>query len=332
MAWIRCLLKMTICLALVLGATRQSPLMAQPAAKKPSLERTPLLKEPTSPEEMFSAAILMVDLARFDLAAKYLDQFSGTSPDDEMLLKLRDKYGTGEFLKLARSSELQPTATTLLDQLNKAARKQAEDPAFVDKLVSRVIQGPTERDMAIRELRNVGVIAVPEILRKMSETEMAENQDNLVLALVRMGNQVVPPLIGAIDSPQERIRAAVINALGLLDASEAIPYLWFPAFDEDQPEGVRNAARRTIIKLLKGSPDRGTQLSSVFASNELKRLAKLLYRTPDILPVDEKGGVNLWAWDANEGTVVLRSVAPELAAMFLSTRFARQSLALPRTV
>ena len=328
MARSRCLLKFSVSLVLIAGVTGPSALLAQPSVKKPVVERSPLLKEPSTPEEMFSAAILMLDLARFDLAGKYLEQFNGTNPDDELLLKLRDKYGTGEFLKLARSEQLQPMGTTLLDQMNAAARKQAEDPVFVDKLIGRLIQGPTERDMAIQELKNIGAIAVPEILRRLSEQEMEEHQDNLILALVRMGNQVVPPLIGALDSPQERVRAAVINALGMLDAAEAIPYLWYPAFAEDQPEGVRNAARRTIIKLQKGSPDRGTQLSSVIASNELKRLAKLLYRTPDLLPANEKGSVDLWAWDPKEQTTVLRSLTPELAAMFLSTRFARQSLAL----
>jgi hypothetical protein len=327
MARIRFAVKMSVCLAFVVLAF-VSPLAAQPAAKKPALERSPLLKEPTTPEEMFSAAILMVDLARFDLAAKYLEQFSNANPDNELVIKLRDKYGTGEFLKLAASKELQPAATTLLDQLNAITRKQAEDTAFVDGLIKRLIQGPTERDMAILELRNAGAGAVPEILKKMAEPEMAANQDDLVLSLVRMGKQVVPPLIGALDTPDDRIRAAVIDALGWLDAVEAIPYLWYPAFDENQSDGVRIAARRTIIKLQKGSPDRGTQLSSVAASNELKRIAKLFYRTPDLLPTNERDAVDLWAWDKQEGTVVPLSVSPEVASMFLSTRFASQSLAL----
>ena len=327
MARIRFVLKMTLCLALV-AAVGVTMVSAQPSAKKASVERSPLLKEPTTPEEMFAAALLMVDLARIDLAAKYLEQFEATSPDDELLLLLRDKYGTGDFLKLAASKELQPTSTQLLEKLNLAARKQAEDPAFVDGLIQRLTQGQPERDLAIAELRNAGVRVVPEILKKMSEVEMVEHQDTLVIALTRMGAQIVPPLIGALDSPEERIRAAVIGILGSLEATEAIPYLWFPAFDEEQPAGVRVAAKRTLISLFKRAPERGDQLSSVVASNELKRLAKLVYRTPSVLPVDEQGGVSLWAWNDKDGTVVLRSLSPEVASLFVSTRFARQSLAL----
>ena len=305
-----------------------SPAGAQTSTKKPVVERSPLLKEPTTPEESFAASVLMVDLARLDLAAKYLDQFQESEPDDSLLLRLRDKHGTAEFLKLAATKELQPGAMTLLEQLNAAARKQAEDPAIVDAMIQRLIQGPPERDLAITELRNAGAAVVPEMLRKMSEPAMTEYQDTFVVALTRMGNQVIPPLIGALDSPDERIRAAVIDTLGWLDAAEAIPYLWFPAFDEQQPMGVRDAARRTILKLSKGSADRGDQLSSVVASNELKRLAKMLYRNTDILPVGEQGGVNLWSWDSQQGTVTEKNVSPDIAALFLSTRFARQSLAL----
>jgi CheY-like chemotaxis protein len=301
---------------------------AQPSAKKPVIERSPLLKEPTTPEEMFAAAILTYDLARVDLAAQYLEQFDATSPDDSMLIKLRDKHGTAEFLKLAASPELQPRSKKLLESLNAAARKQSEDPQYVDSLIQRLTAGPAEREIAIAELKNAGTRVVPEMLKQMSKPEMADHQDAFVVALARMGNQVVAPLIGALESPEPRIRAAIIDTLGWLDASEATPHLWAPAFDEQQPPGVRAAAQRALSKLNRVSPSRGTQISSVTASNELKRLAKVLYRSPNLLPVNDLGAVDLWAWSDKDETVVQRSLTPEVASLFLSTRFARQSLAL----
>ena len=310
------------------GVASVGPAAAQPVARKSSVQKSPLLKEPTTPEEMFAATLLMVDFARMDLAVKYLEQFQATDPDDATLIKLRDKHGTADFLKLTFSKELQPAADELLEKLNAAAKRQAEDPAFVDSLINRLTRGPSERDMAISELRNIGATVVPEILRQMSKGEMVDHQDTLVIALTRMGKQVVPPLIGALDSPQERIRAAVIDSLGWLEAVEAIPYLWFPAFDEHQPQGVRTSAKKTLVKLFKGSPDRGTQLSSVVAANELNRMSRLLYRHPEAALVDEQGAVNLWAWSDSENTVAVQTLTPEIASLFLSTRFARQALAL----
>src|SRR5205823_3401134 len=69
-------------------------------------KRSPLAAEPKSADELFEATLLMVDIARFDLAALYLNKLMEESLDDEMLMALRDKYGTAAFLKLANVEEL----------------------------------------------------------------------------------------------------------------------------------------------------------------------------------------------------------------------------------
>lgn len=305
-------------------------LRAQPAPAKltPPPEPSPLLIEPKTAEESFAAALLMVDLARIDLAKKYLDQFNATSPDDVMLMKMRDMHGTASFVKLSRIKELQPVSTQLLEQLNAASRKQSEDPAFVDGLIARLSQGPTQRELAIIELRNAGPKAVPQIIRQMSRPEMLNKQDDLVLALIRMGRQVVPPLLGALDSPQERIRAAVISVLTALDAREAIPHLWFPAFSESQPLGVRIAANQALTKLVGGGTENIERVSSVAASSELRRLSKLLYENPGMLPQDEGGGVTIWGWDDKEQTVAPHGYNSTIGGLLMSARFAKQALEL----
>ncbi len=137
-----------------------------PQAKATAPDRSPLLKEPQTPEEMFAATLLTIDLIRPDLAVKYFDQFEAAAPNDELLLELRDKYGTGDFLKLARTKELQPRSEALLQRLNLAARKQAEDPIFLAKLVENYLQAKN-REPAFAELRNAGVYAVPEIVKQL---------------------------------------------------------------------------------------------------------------------------------------------------------------------
>lgn len=302
-----------------------APVAAKPAA---DAEPSPLLVEPKTPEESFAAALLMVDLARIDLARKYLEQFESSSPDEAMLVKLRDKHGTADFLKLARIKQLQPLSSDLLERLNVASRKQSEDPGYVDRLIERLGQGPVQRELAIVELRNAGPRAVPQVIRQMGRPEMAKQQDSLVFALIRMGRQIIPPVIGGLDTPHERVRAALIGVLATLEAKEAIPYLWFPAFSEDQPLGVRVAANQALAKLITGSADRVDRLSSIAASNELRRLARLLYENPGLLPLDDNGGVTIWGWDETEQTVVPTGYAPPIAAMLLSSRFASQSLSL----
>jgi CheY-like chemotaxis protein len=309
-----------------------SSIQAQPAPPAPlpgkvvGIEPSPLLVEPKTPEESFAAALLMVDLARVDLARKYLEQFEASAPDDAMLMAMRDKHGTGEFLKLARIKDLQPLSSDLLDRLNAASRKQSEDPAFVDALLARLSQGSAQRELAITELRNAGPRAVPQVIRQMSQPNMEGQQDQLVYALIRMGRQIVPPLLGALDTPQERVRAAIIGILATLEAKEAIPYLWFPAFAEEQPLGVRMAAHQALNKLVGTS--RTERLSSVEASVELRRLSRLLYENSALLPRDEAGTVTIWGWDPEQQTVVAKTYSPQIASILLSTRFASQSLAM----
>jgi len=315
------------CWALVL--TSLPPVQGQEDSpfRSPTAD-SPLLVEPTTPEESFAAALLMVDLARMDLARLYLNQFDKSAPDDAVLMKLRDRHGTAAFLKLARIKELQPLSEDLLTRLNAASRQQSEDPAFVDTLIGRLVEGPTQRELAIVELRNAGPRAVPQIIRQMGRPEMRAHQDVLTIALIRMGRQVTPPLLGALDSPQERIRAAVIGVLEALDAKEAIPYLWFPAFSEDQPLGVRMAANRALAKLTTGSALRVERLSSVDASHELRIRARRLYEHPAELPADENGQVTLWSWDGTQETTLPQTYSPRIASLLMSSRFAAQALAL----
>lgn len=307
-------------------------LQAQPAPPPAKVvaepEPSPLLVEPKTPEETFSATLLMVDLARLDLARKYLEQFEAASPDDDLLVKLRARHGTGAFVRLSRIKDLQPLSTQLLDKLNVASRKQSEDPNFVDGLIAKLSGDPTQRELATVELRNAGARAVPQILKIMRQPEMAAKQDAIVIALTRMGRQVVPALIGGLEAPEERVRAAIFGILDALDAREAIPYLWYPAFSEDEPMGVRVAANRTLNRLVLGDSSKGERLSSIAASNELRRLAKMLYENSALLPRDDEGRVVIWGWDETEQTVVARKYSPQVASMLMSTRFASQSLAL----
>lgn len=309
------------------SAQTPDPSLAPPKSA-PIPDPSPLLTDPETPEESFAAVLVLVDLARLDLAVKYLEQFNASNPDDAMLITLRDKHGTPAFVRIARIKELSSIAAPLLERLNKASRKQSNDPVYINSLIARLSKDPTERENATRELRNAGPLAVPQIIRQMSRPEMLDQQDQIVLALIRMGRQVVPPLLGAMDSPHERVRAAIIGILSALEAREAIPHLWYPAFSESTPLGVRIAANRALARLITGSADRIDRLSSVAASNELRRLSRKLYEDSTLLPAEEDGTVTIWGWDAMEETVAAKSYSPAIASMLLSSRFAAQSLSL----
>jgi hypothetical protein len=91
-------------------------------------EVSPLLFEPETAEQYFDAVLISLRLALPNLARQYLEGFMELEPDDEVLLELRDRHGPAVFLNLANQRELRPLSTELLDRVNAAFRRRAEDP------------------------------------------------------------------------------------------------------------------------------------------------------------------------------------------------------------
>lgn len=302
----------------------------QPDAPAPGLdpfvEESPLLREPKTPEEAFSATLLMVDLARLDLAQRYLKQLVEANPDDETLIALRNKHGTAEFVKLSRIQELEGLARRLLERLSEASRKQADDPAYANELIERLGGDFVQRELALRELRNLGEGAIPHLLRKLAATDSAEQIDRVIGALARMGRMAVEPALAGLDAPQSKVRLAVLNALGLIQGKEAIPFLWHPAFAASESPEIQMAARRALARIATGSEKIPERLTVDLAANELRRLARGFYFRQFHAPLDDDGAAIVWSWDEKAGTVVRSSMPAERAQLLLAARFARQSL------
>lgn len=315
-------------------ASAQAPdPVADPAAPAPNAPAdSPLLKEPQTPEELFAATLLMTDLARMDLARKYLDLFAAGKPDGEVLLQLRDKHGTAEFVRLSRIPELRPTSSKLLTELEVAARTRAADPAFVDGLITKLAGDPVDRELAIRDLTNLGQPAVPALVARLATPKSDEERDHITYALIRMGRQVVPPVLGTLEAPDEAVRTAAISVLGWLRAGEAVPYLWYPAFGPEQPEGVKIAAAEALARIRYGKPQAVDRISSIEAAGELRKLATEYFDQTQEAPLDDDGQAAVWTWDADAGTVAKRLWPPRLANLWYATRFSRESLALSPTM
>ncbi|HUQ72467.1 MAG TPA: hypothetical protein VM165_23265 [Planctomycetaceae bacterium] len=295
-----------------------------PAAPEPS----PLLTEPKTPEQTFDAVVTLIDLGRFDLAKTYLEQFVQADPSDEVLLAMRDRHGTGTFLKLARIRDLQATAQPLLQRLNALSRAQAEDPGYVDGLIAKLFGSPTERELATQELRNAGSRAVPQLLRKIAAAGSTNERDILILVLSRMGQPVAPVLIAALDAPSEAIRLASIQTLHRLEYRAAVPSLWPVAYATDVEAGTQLAAKQAIAQIRYGNADRLERLSTLVAVDDLTKRARQLLTGQDTLAVDGMDTVEVWSWNNADNTVVAEMLPVEAANLRMAARHARDALSL----
>ncbi len=328
-------------LAVLVGALSPSMVLrAQPPADNPDAVTqnaltqnadgpSPLLTEPQDPEALFDAVVLMLDLDRPGLALRYLKQVLAEEPDDATILKMRDKHGPAVFLELSNDKRLQPDSIALLDRMNEAFRQYAADPARMDRLVNNLTGTPQEREVAIIQLRNTGKVAIPRMLTLVSAAKDTAQRDAMVYAMTRMGAQIIPPLLGALEAPDEGIRTVAIDTLGWLGSLDTVPWLWYSAFGSDQPSGIRQSARQALARILRDDVKRAGEISSNGAVSQLQKIATRHFRLEFNWKMNEDGATTeLWSWDAQKDALSAWNLAPETASLIVGSRFARQALTL----
>ncbi len=303
-------------------------LTAQPPAETPAQEESPLLIEPTTPEDTFEAASLMQRLGRPGLAKRYLTQFLDANPDEDLLLKIRDKQGPAVFLRMANDPALRPESKTLLDKVNEAFRKRGADPNRINKLIADLSGSPRERAVALETLRSGGTAVVPHMLVSLANAGPNE-KSVLIGALVQMGQPVVPPLLGALESPNPGVRGGAIEVLGYLGSVNEVPYLWRPAFGPDEPPGTSQSAKNALTRMLKPEGQRNFQVSPFGAAAQIKRAALEHYRNEYHWPLkDDETAVTVWTWDEQNQTVAAVQMTPREASLYRGAQLARDALAL----
>src|SRR5262249_56601976 len=106
-------------------------------------------KEPTTPLELWDAADYLVRTGQASLAAPYLKKFMASNPDDETLMKIRDRYGAGSILRLQDDPATRDLAAPLVDKLNTATRRHATRPDRIARFIAALGKTQEEQDYAV---------------------------------------------------------------------------------------------------------------------------------------------------------------------------------------
>jgi len=289
-------------------------------------EKSPLLTEPKTPEATFDAVVLMLDLNRPNLVNRYLQILMAGRPDNATILRMRDKHGPGIFLRLANDRRFQPLSLQLLNQMNAAFRAFAFDPARIDGLIANLKGNTRDRQLAIRQLRETGAIAVPRILEVIATTQSSQDRETMIVALTRMGKGTIPALKGALTSPNETMRSVSAETLGWVGDHSTVAWLWYPAFGPDESLGVKQSAQRAITKILRGDSRKLHEISPFGAVAELARIAREHFRFEYEWKVDAGGLVELWSWDYDANRLNAWKVNERTASLVAGSRFARQAM------
>jgi CheY-like chemotaxis protein/HEAT repeat protein len=286
--------------------------------------KSPLAIEPKTPEDLFDAILLMVDISRNAVAKKYLKKFLADEPADELLLKLREKYGPAAFLRLANIPELQPDSKALLERNNLAYTKYANDPARLDQFLKDLVSGTAEQQTIARhQMETAGTTVVPALISALGDPKYANSQTTIVEMLVRIGPPAVPALQAALMSPDVATRQAVMLSLGLIRNETSIPYLLrFAGQTPATNEAI--TAKNAMSRILKNDALVRVQLQNV--ANRLLKTARDYFLGRHVWELDKDQLVSLWTWDQSIRTVRELHVPPDVAARQEGLFFAKSAL------
>lgn len=313
-----------------------SAALAQIEAPEAPSKESPLLKEPESADEVFDAVMLFTDFGQMEQAKGYLEQLVKMSLSDDELLAIRDEQGTAALLRLANTKELQPASTEFLKLVTAASRKKATDPAVIDAVISDLFAGPTKERIAQIEIKNIGLPAIPRLLTRLSQTDDRTESEKLLFAITQMGDTISPAIIGALETPDEKLRGALINILGWIKAEDAIPDLQYFAFSATQPPGTQMSARRSLARVKFGDEKFVKKVSGYGTADDLKKVALGYFSQKKTIatvntPDANNQKVDIWVWDPSAGTVVPINTSTAAAANYHAVKQAKRALSFAPT-
>lgn len=289
-----------------------------------STVKSPLLTEPKTPEEVFEAMLFMVELGRPEVAKVYLKKFLNDNPPDDLLLKLRDKYGSAVFLKLANIADLRPLSTDLLDRNNAAFTKFSSDPARLQGFLKDLATGTSNQQAAARyQFKTAGVSVVPALIAGFENPAFVQSREILIDMLVRIGTPALPPLYASLDSPNPVVRHASFQAIGMIRSHDAIPYLLRFVGQADATED-RIAATKALSQIVGGLEKTRAENSNV--ATKLVQRSKNYLLNQEPWEVESDGLVTTWIWNSEGGVVQSRRLKPAQASLNAGLYFAKAAL------
>ncbi len=313
----------------------QPPAQPQPPAAAPDDSHKDdyrqFFKKPETTEEYWRALRYEIEVGRYDLASGLLHGLLAKMPTEDELLMLEDKYGMASFLELrtvdwskdpAVKAQAAKDAGQLIDMVREAVKKKLNDPTKIQLYIKNLNGEREEHDFALGELGRSGAQVVPYLLGAL-QSAPPEDRPALLDALRRLGPEALPPLYAALDSDIPTLQLYVLDVLRQRAAAGAVPYLW-RLTAESQPDDVRRRAVRVLADLLDADP---TKLPAPQVA--LTRLAEGYYYHKVAFPNPKE--VMVWRWDPAAKQVVrgwpgAETVTAEQAEEYYGTRFAREAL------
>lgn len=303
----------------------------------------PATTEPAAPEVNLNAPLASLvdefwhygEVARYDIQASIGEKIiaEGQSKPQELLTLFEQVaaqhttlQGTptdldAELLRWqADDPKMKPVAIKLLDLLNQGRFARRQDQNFIAANIKRLNQGQRAYMLAIRDLRNSGELAVPQMVHILASQQPAdiEYHDVVRQALVDLGREALSPLLAATQmNPKEAALTSICGVLGDIGYPVAAPYLVALVHNPQSSNEVRQAAAIALGRLNVSPESNGGDLFYDLAE-------KFYYGTASIQPNPSSPRAFVWYWTGNDLNSKL--VPPQIFNDIMSMRETEHSL------
>jgi hypothetical protein len=317
----------------------QDPFGAGPAAKAPAADKAkgPQLPEeqlpfvlqqlrdsdPKTPQAILQAANAVLQFGRPDEAKRYLEQFLAAKFPEDQLVNVPHQVGSALLIHLAADEKVQPEGKEVARLVQEAAYKKATDLAEIEKTI-QLLSNPSLsiRQLALEKLGESGTHVVTPMLRVLADSARESEHRYVRVALAHLSVATEAPLIGALEIPDEHVRAQVVAVLGRIRSKPAVMHFVRPAVDGAVATELREVAAASLQKIVGSAPDRYE--AEKYLSQEIQSLlAGNLPYAPD-----PDGLIEMWFWDEPQRAVISRKLPKGDAALLLATRLAADLAAL----
>ncbi len=290
--------------------------------KNPAVEAI-LETKPSTPSERVRAAKILSELDRPDLAKQFLQQVLDAKLNSEQLAALGSEFGAGVFVRLSARADLAPEAGQLADAVLEAVNQQLQAPKRIAGLIQQLSSPSADaRYAAMASLREAREAAVGPLVAVLADPARAAEHANVRAALLRLGADAVPPLLGILYSPDTRWKVAAIGVLAELGVRESVYELVAALASPESDLAVRAAAKDAVEMLTGRVP---TQAEAV---ELLVRQARRYFDGTELLPEKVPGKVELWTWDNKSKQPVAEQLSAEDASLTLAARLAADAYAI----
>ena len=298
---------------------------AEPVAPRqyPLAVQVVLESKPRTPADLVRASATLINLGEAELAKPFIEQLQTAQLDDARLAEIIRQLGTGPLLKIAGEPALKPEGAAFVDRALAASAKVARDPARLAQLVDQLGDPSLGRQQqAAAELLNAHEYAAFPLVRALGDPQKQATHKRAFDTLIALGDDAVQPLMAALDSQDDALRAAAARVLGELRVFSAVPLLAGLATSPAANDALRRASSDAVWAIMDSQPT-------------LASAAQLLHREMGEtlsgqrpLPTSPDGLIPLWVWDAKMQQPIFVRSSPDAARAYLAARPAGQLLNL----